>query len=513
MNPDFQHEGRFLDALLERGSRDGLFLVLRAQRLKEHRILVSNGKTEKISTSYISGVGFQAFDSEGYHAFASVDTLSHASVRDAYATAVAAIRAARGRGYGKIGPFPRLAPETCVLPFSLKYDFDAVGVDRLEKEVREIHWELLALFPRLKLETFFQVVQEVWRIVRSDGADVAFSMPRCAMTHTFFSSASGGGTSVSVSAPYATPSYELVLDGEHREQVLRRARNAATQAERMAEAGPVHAGACDILIDYALAKGLAHEALGHAAESDSFRSSILASGGKFRGGETVASEIVSVVDESIPGDFAYQPFSSNGARRSPARIIRRGVLESALTDVFSAESLDLPLTGAGRAENFRCIPRPRMSNIRIEVEGAAAVDRPFEELGVEDIREILSQSGLLARGNRVLCLTGYRGGQVNPSVGEFVFNCSAIYELSSAGIQPYRPALFCGLVMEALKAVKGAFGPLKLDAIGVCGKWGQNVPSSGGCHYFLYIEKNRHVSIGGQNRVHRGGEPGYGLSS
>mgnify|MGYP000234676090 CR=1 FL=1 len=47
----------------------------------------------------------------------------------------------------------------------------------------------------------------------------------------------------------------------------------------------------------------------------------------------------------------------------------------------------------------------------------------------------------------------------------------------------------------ALKAVREAFGPLRLDATGYCGKWGQNVPSSGGSHYFLVLEPDPAVRV------------------
>jgi TldD protein len=507
----FHKEFSAMDDLQKRASRDRLSIIARAQKLLEQRILISNGKTEKITSFLMEGVGFQLFDLDGYHSFSSVDTLSAPGIREAYDSAVAGIRTARMREYGKIGKFPVLTPERCSVPGDGKRDYDSVSLPRLEAELREIHRELLGLFPSLRLQTFFQAAQESWTIRRSDGTDVSFSLPRCSVSHTFFGS-SPGKSGVSISSYYFTPSYELILDARHRDRVFKRALRAASQVEQISTADHVRAGSHDILIDYALAKGLAHEALGHAAESDSFRSSILARGGKFRSGEVVSSPIVSVIDESIEGDFAYQPFSANGCRRLPVRIINHGVLEHGLTDFFFSDLSELPLTGACRAENYRCIPRPRMSNIRIEVDEAEPLTGEFEELDTEEIRELLLQKGILTPRKKILYLTGYRGGQVNPNVGDFVFNCSAIYEFSGDGFRVFRPALFCGLIMETLKSIKGALGPLKLDAIGICGKWGQNVPSSGGSHYFLFIEKNRNVSIGGKAHPGRSGKADAGFS-
>ena len=106
---------------------------------------------------------------------------------------------------------------------------------------------------------------------------------------------------------------------------------------------------------------------------------------------------------------------------------------------------------------------------------------------------------MLARHPQVVYLSGYSGGQVNPPTGDFVFNCKAIYVLSDRGVALHRPAIFSGSMFGALHAVREGFGPLLLDAIGTCGKWGQSVPSSGGSHYFLALDPNERVRLGGRS--------------
>jgi TldD protein len=61
----------------------------------------------------------------------------------------------------------------------------------------------------------------------------------------------------------------------------------------------------------------------------------------------------------------------------------------------------------------------------------------------------------------------------------------------------HRPAIFSGSMLGALGAIREAFGPLMLDAIGTCGKWGQSVPSSGGSHYFLVLDPDPSFRLGG----------------
>ena len=87
---------------------------------------------------------------------------------------------------------------------------------------------------------------------------------------------------------------------------------------------------------------------------------------------------------------------------------------------------------------------------------------------------------------------------MNSATGDFVFNCKAIYELSAGGVKLYKPAIFSGSMFGALGAIREGFGPLRLDAIGYCGKWGQSVPSSGGSHYCLALDPDPSVRLGGR---------------
>ena len=168
---------------------------------------------------------------------------------------------------------------------------------------------------------------------------------------------------------------------------LRRAIRAAQLARDLPDAPAHPAGSFPLVIDYALAKGLAHEAFGHAAEADGFRSSILAADGRFRSGERVGPSHVSIVDEPVAGDHAWQPFSSNGIRRERAVVVDHGRLRDGLSDPWSASEGGVRLTGSARAGSFRAPPLPRMSNIRIEVDEAVDQIEPPEQ--ISDIHNLI----------------------------------------------------------------------------------------------------------------------------
>ncbi len=155
------------------------------------------------------------------------------------------------------------------------------------------------------------------------------------------------------------------------------------------------------------------------------------------------------------------------------------------------------MTGAARAESFRHVPVPRMSNIRITVDDPLPIDLAFEDVAPQDVRDCLARAGLLLERAPVLYLSGYKGGQVNPAKGDFVFNCSAIYELTPTDIRLCQPAIFSGKVLSALGSIIAGIGQPILDAMGTCGKSGQRVPSSGGGNMFLVIDENEEITIGG----------------
>jgi TldD protein len=346
------------------------------------------------------------------------------------------------------------------------------------------------------VQVSYRAELDSWRIFRSDGTDVWFSVPRC--TLGMRATSTGERARHGVSAVVFSTSPRLHQDASTIEQYLKRAEAAARLARDLPDAPTHPAGSFPLVIDYALAKGLAHEAFGHASEADAYRSSILAHEGRFRVGEQVGAEHVSIVDEPLEGDHAWQPYSANGLERERAVLVDHGKLVDGLSDPWTAERGGVRLTGAARAESFHHAPQPRMSNIRIETDHPLPAPGEFEDYGPERVRDLLAQAGLFRRHPKLVYLSGYSGGQVNTATGDFVFHCKAIYDLSADGVAFFKPAIFSGSMFGALRSVRETFGPLKLDAVGYCGKWGQNVPSSGGSHYFLVLEPHETVRLGGR---------------
>ncbi len=483
-------------AILARAQKEGVYAIGRFQDKRQTTISVINGRTDQMAADLSSGVGVQVFTPEGYSGFASTDEITPeaAVALVQHAAGLARASAAHGAERSQIDFGAAGVARDRILP-GQRYPFDHLDLAEQERRVLEINRQVKGLDERLSVRTIFQLVEEDWRIVRSDGTDIAFRMPRGFVYHLIV--AREGKKTATVRTSVSGSGLELLLDEAVQARLRKRAASTVDMAVNLLAAPRVKGGHYKLVIDYALAKGLAHEAFGHAAETDGMETSILGKDGRFRTGDEVAAPTVSIIDGPLEGDYAYQPVSANGVPRGTVEIVNKGRLKAALADLFSAEKAGVPVTGAGRAEAYYHIPIPRMSNIRIQMEDPLPLNKEFEDVTPEDLYGVLRRDNLIQPGEEVLYLSGYLGGQVNPRHGDFVFNCAGIYTLGERCVL-HRPAIFSGKVLSALHAIVAGIGPVHTDAMGTCGKSGQGVPSSGGANAFLVIDRNDDITIGGE---------------
>jgi TldD protein len=479
-------------AALDAARALGLYAIVRVQSQAERRVTVAAGAVERQRTNRLSGVGIHVFAADGSVGFASTDDVRPAavvaSVRHAgrLATAMQALDAARTG-----------------VPFALQ----GTGRTRLERQYQSLkafdeagqlaglvdaQAALAAQAPALQLRTSLHIVDDEWRIARSDGTDVSFSTPRASLRHELTGHI--GESVVRASAGVSGTDGATLLAPSRLAVLKQRAQLAARQAAEVDGAPVPPSGPCRVILDYAMAKGLAHEAIGHLCESD-VDGSILMRRGRLRLGEQLARATVSVVDGPLAGDYADQPISANGVERETVAIVEEGVLAAGLGDLFSAEQAGMRATGACRAASFRDRPTPRMTNIRLMVTNPLALAGDPEDLTPEAVATTLHQLGITDQGVPTVYLTGYRGGQAHPRRGDFIFAAGAVYEIVGDRAEPRRAASFSGLAERALGAIVAGIGPLRLDAMGLCGKDGSTVPSSGGSHALLVLDPDPALAV------------------
>lgn len=473
------------------------YFIVRAESKREWGMRLSNGNFERVSTSSETGIGIQAFTPEGASGFASVDALTLEAGREAKKRALklaernAKIGAELNR---EIFKAPRLEEEGTN---PSKLDFAHFFLTELQERVLFLHKRLLEKSPENSWQTSYRQVEDTWCIGRSDGTLVSFVIPRSVLMHQ--GTVRENGRAKNALVQRSGVDAEILLqekeDGDLEKRVLER----VGFAKEVCKAPNLPSGHYSLIIDYGLAKGLAHEAFGHAVESDHIKESVLGENGKLRKGLRVARPGVHITDGPLVGDWAFQPYSSNGLVRETVEIVKDGVLQAGLGDIFSAEEAGMPVSGAGRAESYGHIPLPRMTNIRLMVDRELPLPPAVSLMDeVRQVREILKETGELNVEGKHLLLLGYRGGQVNPKTGDFVFQCDGIIDVADPELPIYQPSIFSGKILSALQAIRAGMGGGCYDAIGTCGKGGQSVASSGGSHRYLLLDRDENVSLGGE---------------
>ncbi len=253
------------------------------------------------------------------------------------------------------------------------------------------------------------------------------------------------------------------------------AREAASQAVDMLDAGETPAGLNPVVVGSGWGGVLVHEAFGHSLEGDGIRKKTSLMSDK--SGQKVASDMVDVIDDStIPyarGSFNIDDEGTVGKRNV---LVKDGVLQGFLFDKLNAKLMKIHSTGSGRRESYRCYPIPRMSNI-------------FIDRGETDPDDIIKsvKKGVFAR--------KLGGGTVDTSTGNFNFLVREGYLIEQGKItRPIKGAVLIGNGPEAMKKIELLGNDLLIDTTtGTCGKDGQSVWAGLG----QPTVKFREITVGG----------------
>ncbi|KYH37729.1 MAG: peptidase [Candidatus Bathyarchaeota archaeon B24] len=248
--------------------------------------------------------------------------------------------------------------------------------------------------------------------------------------------------------------YELVKG----DVSLKAAETVAERVLRLSEAGIPRGGVHTVVLDNELLGLIVHEAFGHTAEADMVISGSILTG---KLGETVASELVTIVDD--PGPIhanGWTPYDDEGVKARKVVIVDKGVLREYMHNRETAALMNAEPAGNARAQSYGFPPLIRMRNTYMEPGGW----RP-EEI-IEDTRE-------------GFYLKGGVGGQAD-SNGEFMFSVQEAWRIEGGELkEPYRGVTVSGNAVDVLKSIDAVGRDLKISSPGTCGK-GQLVPVDGG---------------------------------
>ncbi len=326
------------------------YYIIRAHAKREWGMSLSNGRFERVSTSRDQGMGVQAFTAEGVCGFASTDNITLETGRNILKRAMSLAEGntrLNAKPNKKIWEAPFLRAEGKKLN---QLDFDHFSLAELQEMVLALHNDLREKSPNVAWQTSYRQVEDFWCIGRSDGTLVSYSIPRSVMMHQGTVREDGKAKSFLIHNSGVDGS--ILLTEKESAPLRKKAVERANFARKVCTAPQLPSGYYPLVIDYGLAKGLAHEAFGHAVEGDHMGESVLGEEGKLKVGMRVAPPGVHILDGPLEGDWAYQPYSANGLVRETVEIVKDGVLVNGLGDIFSAEEAGMKVTGAGRAESY-----------------------------------------------------------------------------------------------------------------------------------------------------------------
>jgi len=252
---------------------------------------------------------------------------------------------------------------------------------------------------------------------------------------------------------------------EHLEVTDEQLAGVAEVAASLLQAESVSPGSYDVVTDTVTTGTIAHEAFGHGMETDMFLKE-RARGSDYIG-RRVGSDLVNIVDDpTAAGGYGSYFVDDEGQRATPTQIIRDGILQRGLTDLYSAARLGLERTANGRRESVQRKAYARMSNTFF-TPGTSTRDELLASLD-DGIYLCAAENGMedpKGWGIQIWAHYGreYRGGKATGRI--------------------FSPVAITGYVPDLLADVSMVSTDFALDA-GTCGKgWKELVPvGSGGPH-------------------------------
>lgn len=262
------------------------------------------------------------------------------------------------------------------------------------------------------------------------------------------------------------------------------------RAVTLLDAEPAPKGRQNLLLEPNLVGVFIHEAFGHASEGDAVLSNSSVLRGKI--GSKLGIDKINVYDDpTIPGLRGSFTYDSEGTPAIRRDIVKDGELVGYLNSLETSKRLSTEFpndeyegvpyfaNGAGRAQSFRHVTMPRMSNTYVD-----NGDYSFDEL-------------LESVGNGVYLQYSY-GGYVQPVKGEFLFSSQSGFLIENGEItKDIRNSAMSGLTLEVLQNIVGIGKDLDLAFQGICGKPSstgiQNLPVTGGGPHLAI----KNITVGG----------------
>jgi TldD protein len=488
-----------VDSVLQKAKQDGKYVVLRLHQRDFFEAEYKVGSIYKARTDLDVGCGMYVFTKSGHVSFGSTNDLSLPSIEKLYsqlatiADTNAQTKLATAAEIFDLPMQPNIGQDKL---HYVSYDVAKIDIVNLDQQLSIIHNHLITIDKSLTSLMRFNFELDQWRIVRSDDTDVDWSNPKTRLMVQM--TLKKGSTNSSTAARfYDTTPYQLFKGTNLYTKDLDHAYNLLKD---QLSADSVAAGHYPLVLDSNLVGMIAHEALGHPAESDAVatNNSVLAnSDGSYKTGDIVASEIVSITDHEPNLTHGFHPYGAFGNLRESVTIIEHGVLRESISDVFTAAKIGVANKNCERSEGYWAPAIPRMSNTYVSVSDTDKIDTSefTHSNSPAALQSLLTKEGVFDSHPTVYYLQQMTGGMVNPANGTFMFGTGFVYEVTRDKTVAKQPVSFSGNVLGALKSITTGFGDVIFEPGGFCGKSDQVAHVRDGGNEFIMFAPTDEVTI------------------
>jgi TldD protein len=454
------------DKLILRHGNKANYIDSRIENAMNETIVMKNNEISSISSSFASGFCFRVFLKNGIGFSCSSDFSKKEKVlKEAFKLAIVSSKFKRDKI--KIERY-----ETNRDSYKINYEIDPFNVS-FKKKIDFLHNINKKLqhnkIKSIVIKLTFSKVNK--RFLNNKGAEINTNLIYSILKINVIGREMDK-TSECFFSIGKTNGYELI-EGLDIDEIV----NELKQRNlRLLHARHIKKGRYNVICDPILSGVFFHEAIGHACEADHIitKQSILHD----KIGRKIGSDLITLYDDPlIKDEIGSYKYDDEGIKARRTKLIENGKLCCFLNSLSTSNKLNMDLTSNGRAQSPFYLPIPRMSNTTL-----APGDFSEEEL-IEEMK-----NGIYAKGSR--------GGVVEPTLGNFVFNAEEAFLVKNRRIvENLRDFSLSGNILETLRNVVRVGRDNKPQYLGaVCGKIGQNVPVGSATPHILV----RDVIVGGR---------------
>ena len=439
-----------LERVLATAMKSGAdFAEIYAERTRNNSIRFVDGKIDRISDNFLSGVGIRAFLGTRT-IYASTTDITEAGL----IACAQSVSDAMGEGSAQISIVltPRSVADVHPIKINPSSAQTKVKTDILKTACfsAKEHDERIA-----QVQGNLADVDHSIMVANSEGLFVEDRHVRTRIAVT--ATASDGSENQSgFCAPGASLGLELFERYDPREVGA----HAAAQAITNLGAGYCKAGQMTVAIENGFGGVIFHEACGHSLEATQVGVGMSEMCGKL--GQKIANEKVTAIDDgTIPNAWGSVNIDDEGNPTRRNVLIENGVLKNYMIDRLGSRRMGMPMTGNSRRQGYTYEPTSRMTNT-------------FIDNGPDKNEDIIAsiEYGLYAK--------EMGGGSVNPLTGAFNFAVREGYMVRNGKIcEAVRGASLIGTGSQILQDID-MVGQNLATGQGVCGSSSGNVPTDVG---------------------------------